>query len=74
MYPSYTKGHTYACIYTVGRRPPLSPSECHYEFTRFQLIRRKRQANVFDFMIGQAPDFRLAGNSLPAIRGKTGQR
>ena len=45
--PLQTKGHTYAmCIYTVGRRPLLSPSEHHIKFCEFRRVRRKRRERL----------------------------
>ena len=56
----------------MGRRPPLSSSEHPLKFPTFQLNRRKRKANVFLIMIGQAMDFHyIASISMPAIHDKT---
>ena len=58
--PFLTKGHTYAMCYIhdgvdAHRCPPLN---AWLKFPRFQLIRRKRKANVFLVKIGQALDSR----------------
>ena len=56
----------------MGRRPPLSSSERSMKFPTFRRVRRKRKANVFLIMIGQAMDFHyLASISMPAIHVKT---
>lgn len=59
-------------IYTMGRRPPLSSTERSMKFPTFRRVRRKRKANVFLIMIGQAMDFHfIASISMPAIHDKT---
>ena len=56
----------------MGRRPPLSSTERSMKFPRFRRVRRKRKANVFLIMIGQAMDFHfIASISMPAIHDKT---
>lgn len=56
----------------MGRRPPLSSTERSMKFPTFRRVRRKRKANVFLIMIGQAMDFHfIASISMPAIHDKT---
>ena len=56
----------------MGRRPPLSSTERSMKFPTFRRVRRKRKANVFLIMIGQAMDFHfIASISMPTIHGKT---
>lgn len=57
-------------IYTMGRRPPLSPSVCRLEIYQISIEQKNTLANVFLIITG--PISRLApGNSLPTISRKT---
>ena len=59
--------YTYTtCIYTMGRRLPLSSSEYDMKFPRFQLIRQRRQANVFLIIIMPIPGLSPTSLSLPS--------
>ena len=68
----YTLSHerteyTYAmCIYTMGRRPPLSSSEHQVEFCEFRRVRQRRQANVFLIIIMPIPGLSPTSLSLPS--------
>ena len=57
-HPFHTKGHTHAmCIYTMGRRPPLSSTEHLLEISYVSTGQKKTLANVFLFMIDPAQVF-----------------
>ena len=59
------------CVYTQWVDAHRSLHLNAYEISEVSKGQKKRQANVFNFKIGQAMDFYLAGDSSPAIHSKT---